>query len=177
MRALGSGERASSYFQTDPLPDQENAIRIADELVRRYGQDVATAKADAARAINGTTNRPRATPRRASGPLALSASRCLLCSMEHRVSAGPAKFHFEVSQPTVTVTRAKPPSPPWYRYGIDMARSINWDHVLEVVQNILSDLGKYLRAARGRGPVPREKWVHRPTPRPSTSLRPDKARW
>ena len=95
-------------------------------------------------------------------------------AMEHKVSANPALVHFGVSQPTVTVTSAKPPSPPWYRYGINMARAIDWDQVFEVVQNILSDLEKYLRA---RGPVPREKWVHRPTPRPSTSLRPDKARW
>lgn len=56
--------------------------------------------------------------------------------MKHVVSAGPVRFRFDVSEAKVTIVRAKPPAPPWYRFASEIARLVDWEHLIEVAQNI-----------------------------------------
>ena len=56
--------------------------------------------------------------------------------MKHVVSAGPVRFRLDVSEAKVTIVRAKPPAPPWYRFATEIARLVDWEHLIEVAQNI-----------------------------------------
>ena len=58
--------------------------------------------------------------------------------MNHVVGPiAPVRWCFNLPEPKVTIVRAKPPAPPWYRFSTEIARVVDWDHVFEVAQNIL----------------------------------------
>ena len=61
--------------------------------------------------------------------------------MHHVVRpVSPVRWRVDLPEARVVVTRGKRNAPPWYRFVTELARLFDWEHLIEVVQNVLQAL-------------------------------------